>query len=163
MGTTVTASGVSIQLCDPRGENAEDPIFSRFVRVLGEPRTKVIARSGPLMGAEITNPGSDDWLTLIAVADSNEKLLQIVDDSGLPVSEAQTSGSSHRVRVVFDISGRRQTVNGATTIASGPILSLDPVSPKMNVVHIKVIPVNDSMNARHQVEFVAQSRFIDKT
>src|SRR5262245_36517930 len=161
MGTTITKSGVSVQFCDAHGNDDGDPVFSRFVRVLGLPREEAIKRTGGgKTKEEADHPGSEDWLTLIAVADSKDKLTALVKDSGLEETEAQTSGSSRRVQVRLHIGALKTTVKGRITIASGPVVQLSP--PIMHVLHIKVLGEKAAMNPKHPLfeEFKAQGPFV---
>jgi hypothetical protein len=158
MGTTVTKSGVSVQFCDRDGNIDGPPVFSRFVRILGQPHDEVIKRTGRDASTEEKNfPGSGDWLTLVAVADSEERLGALVKNSGLPITESQTSGSSRRVQVQLHIGAVQQTFDDRVTIASGPVIQKTP--PIMNVVHIKVLGEGTAMNPQHPLwkEFEAQS------
>jgi len=158
MGTTVTKSGVSIQFCDHHGEIDGAPVFSTFVRVLGRPRKEALERSGGYETEEERKfPGSDDWLTLIAIADSKERLKALVKESGLEETEAQTSGSSRRVQVRLHMGALEATLRNRITIASGPVV--DRKAPIMNIVHIKVLGERAAMNPEHPLwkEFEAQS------
>ncbi len=157
MGTRVTESGVSVQFCDSRGKIEGPPVFSTYVRVLGQSRDKVFERTGVKETQEEHDfPGSQDWLTLVAIADSEERLNSLVSQSDLPVSDAQTSGASRRVQVELHVCGVRRTLQNRITIASGPVVSTNP--PIMNVVHIKVLGEGTVMDPRHPLweEFKAQ-------
>src|SRR5262249_52863404 len=107
MGTTVTKSGVSVQFCNRQGDIEGPPVFSTFVRILGRPHGEVT--SGRETDEERIYSGSADWLTLIAIADSDERLGALVKESGVPVTEAQTSGSSRRVQVELHVGADRRT------------------------------------------------------
>lgn len=158
MGTRITDGGVSVQFCHSNGEIDGPPVFSTFVRILGQPRDEAIRRSGRYATEEENNfPGSDDWLTLIAIADSEERLSALVRESNLPVTEPQTSGSSRRVQVRLHLGAVRQTFHETITIACGPIIRRNP--PIMNVLHIKVLGEGTAMNPDHKLwkEFEAQS------
>ena len=158
MGTKVTKSGVSVQFCNHKGEIDGPPVFSTYVRVLGLPRAEAIKRTGGKETEEEKQyPGSDDWLTLIAIADSKERLKKLVDDSGLEETEAQTSGSSRRVQVRLHMGALEATLKNRITIGSGPIV--DKMKPIMNMVHIKVLGDGTAMNPKHPLweEFLAQS------
>jgi hypothetical protein len=157
MGTKVTKSGVSIQFCNAFGEIDGPPVFSTYVRFLGMRRDDVLQRSGEPSEEERLHPGSDDWLTLIAIADSCDRLEALVRESGVPVSDSQTSASSRRVHVCMHMGAVRQTFPGRITIASGPIVSTRP--PVMNVVHVKVLGEGTEMKPGHPLfeEFEAQA------
>ena len=158
MGTTVTSSGVSVQFCDRDGNIDGPPVFSTFVRLLGQPRDDVFARTGVAETPEEHNaPGSADWLTLIAIADSQDRLDAIVQASQLPVTNGQTSASSRRVDVRLHIGALNQTFQGRITIASGVVVK----PPILNVFHIKVLGEGAAMNPQHKLfgEFQAQAPF----
>ncbi len=148
MGTKVTASGVSIQFCKDDGTPEGAPFYSRYVRLRGQLQSKVIAMSGRAANAEEEkHPGSEDWLTLIAVADSPEKLDEILSETTVEASTAHTSGSSRRVCVELSIGGIRQSFKDRVTIASGPIVQFDP--PIVHVVHVKVLAADTKMDDGH--------------
>ena len=148
MCTKVTSAGVSVQFCHPDGAPDGPPFFSNHVRLRGRSREQVIRLSGIKANREeIDNPGSDDWLTLIAIADSDKKLREILRASHVPDTEAHTSGSSRRVRIEMSVGGLRQSFTNRIVIASGPIISITP--PKMHVVHVKILDGRAKMTARH--------------
>jgi len=158
MGTTVTKSGVSVQFCNRDGDIEGPPVFSTFVQIQGRPRGEVIDRGGRgQTDEERIHHGSEDWLTLIAIADSDERLCTLVKESGIAITTAQTSGSSRRVQVEMHVGGIRRTLHDRITIASGPIIQSDP--PIMNVFHIKVLGEGTRMNPDHPLwkEFFAQT------
>jgi len=161
MGTSVTKSGVSVQFCDHKGEIDGPPVFSTFVRVLGRPKNEAIQHTGGRETDEERDfPGSDDWLTLIAIADSQERLNTLVKESGLEETTAQTSASSRRVQVRLHMGAFKATLMNRITIASGPVVELHP--PRMNVVHVKVLGEGAAMNRKHPLfdEFQAQGPFV---
>ena len=138
MGTIVTDNGISVQFCRRDGKPDGAPIYGRFAGLFGQPRDVVIGKPGaPATQDEVKFPGSNDWLTLIAVADTKEKLDQILHESPIPQNPADTSGSSRRSQIDLHIGGVRQTFRNRIAIASGPILQFKP--PKIHVVHVKVL------------------------
>src|SRR5262249_13328444 len=159
MGTQVTASGVSVQLCDDDGAPIGSPAFSTFVRILGQPQKDVFNRTGGPSSEEKDFPGSTDWLTLVAIADSHDNIDALVAASNLPDADAQASGSSRRVKVMMDLPGFHNTFVNRVTIATGPVIQAHP--PKMNVVFIKVLGPGAQMNPSHPLwpEFRAQGPF----
>jgi hypothetical protein len=126
------------------------------------PFRDVICRSGrEETPEEHEYPGSQDWLTLVAIADTKERLESLVEESGVAITESQTSGSSRRVQIELHVSNIRRTLHNRVTIASGPIIKpTDP--PIMNVVHIKVLGEGTVMDPRHPLweEFMAQGPVI---
>lgn len=146
MGTKVTPNGVSIQFCRSDGSPDGEPLYSKWVVLRGRPQEEVTGNN-PLSQEEIDHPGSEDWLTLIAVADSADKLEEILTATAVPHTTAHTSGSSRRVCVEMSMGGFRQSFDDRITIASGPIV--DFKDPKMHVVHIKVLAGNTKMDDGH--------------
>jgi hypothetical protein len=98
MGLRVTSNGVSVQFCKADGSPDGSPFYSTHVKLFGLSQEEVVGTSGR-SAEEERHPGSDDWLTLIAVADTQERLDAIVRDSAAPKGEPFTSGSSRRVCV----------------------------------------------------------------
>ena len=145
MGCTTTDSGVSIQLCNKDGSPDGNPIYGKYARLYGQ-RQDVLLAAKPATPDEDQFKGSDDWLTLIAVADSQEKLDGILAETKITNSAAYTSGSSHRACVELHVGETRQSFQDRTTIASGPITSLPP-NPKMNVAYVKVLPLGATLGA----------------
>jgi hypothetical protein len=142
MGCTGDSSGVSIQFYDANGAPSGAPIYGGFVKLCGQPAT-------PQTPEEIACQGSADWLTLIAVADSQDRLNNILKDiqhdpNGPVLQDAETSCSSRRVRIDMHIGRVRQTLKDRITIASGPVVSFPP-NPKVHVVHVKVLAQGATM------------------
>ncbi len=135
MGTIVTDNGISIQFCHEDGSPDGVPLYGRYAGLFGQDRDEVLGPAGA--GAtqdELMFKGSKDWLSLIAVADTPEKLDQILSDTPISQTPADTSGSSRRAQVELHIGGVRQSFPNRLTIASGPILQFDP--PIIHVVHV---------------------------
>jgi hypothetical protein len=89
---------------------------------------------------EMKFKGSDDWLTLIAVADTREKLDKILKETHVPPSNPDTSMSSRRATIELHVGEVRQSFKDRLTIASGPIVKITPPHPVIDVVHVKVLP-----------------------
>lgn len=138
MGCSESKDGVSIQFYDANGEPDGAPFYGRYCRLFGSPRREV-ATDG-LTPIEEANPGSEDWITLIGVADTQQKLAQIVSEWNGGCKPCYTSCSSHRVSLDIHLGGIRQQFKNRTTIASGPFASLEKDTFKINVVHVKVFP-----------------------
>jgi hypothetical protein len=139
MGCTATDNGISIQFCTEDGKPDGAPLYGRYTRIFGKRRELVIAAGAAQTRDESDFKGSDDWLTLIAVADTPEKLEEIVHESNVPSSAPDTSCSSRRVQIELHIAGVRQTYKDRITLASGPIVQISP-KPIIDVVHVKVLP-----------------------
>jgi hypothetical protein len=137
MGVRADVNGISVQFVDKNNVATEAPIFGRFAHLRGVDRSEVL-RCDPLRPGE--SEGSEHWMTLLAVADSKERLDKIVSTSKAAEGSIDTSSASHRVMVEIHVGKRRETLEGRTVIASGPIVSFDP--PEVNVVHVKVLPEN---------------------
>lgn len=147
MGCQATKSGISLQFCNACGNVDGAPIYGKYAALFGTDRSKILAATGPLQADD--DPGSDDWLTVIAVADSDEKLEAIIKESAGSCPVPETSGSSRRARVEVHIGALRQSFQDRITIASGPIISIKP--PKLDVVHVKVLPPETKMDEKHQL------------
>jgi hypothetical protein len=166
MGMKVTNNGISVQFCQKDGSPDGLPFYGRYAGLFGQVRSDVLSASG--VGAtqdETMFQGSDDWLTLIAVADTPEKLDQILSETArIPQTPADTSGSSRRAQVELHIGGVRQSFANRLTIASGPILQFKP--PKIHVVHVKVLPEGillGDLGADHPLvaEFIGNSPLLE--
>jgi hypothetical protein len=149
MGTRLTNAGLVVQLHDADGALNGDPLFGKYAQIRGIPRADVVQMSGPLVGEEIDHSGSQHWMTLVAAADSSDKLTAILRDVNAPDGDCFTSCSSRRVRVELHIGAQRQSFQNAITIASGPIVSNDPTHPNVHVVHVRVLPDGTHMDDAH--------------
>jgi hypothetical protein len=143
MGTRIANNGIStgltIQLVKNTGEPDGLPIYGRYAELRGRDKGGVFSSGPPQSQDEADFPGSDDWLTLIAVADTEEKLSMILKEAAIPQLPADTSGSSRRAQIEIDVAGARKSYKNRITIASGPIIRLKP-KPILDVVHVKVLP-----------------------
>jgi hypothetical protein len=137
MGTRADSNGISLQLVDADNKAIEAPIFGAFAHLHGIDRSEALKHTTL---AEGESEGSEHWMTLLAVADTQERLDAIVSTSAAPQGSCDTSCASLRVLVEVHVGDRRETFESRTVIASGPILKLDP--PEVNVVHVKVLPEN---------------------
>jgi len=162
MGCRVDDSGISIQLYDYDGIPVGAPRHGKFAVFYGGPRPN----DGALTQYEKAYPGSQDWLTMIAIADTQDKLNQILTEPDLPApTSTHTSSASHRVLVKLDIGGQRETLRARTTISSGPIISLDPKRPIVHVVHVKVLPEGAELRPTHPLveEFTMGAKFFKRS
>ena len=148
MGTRVDKSGLSVQLYDKNTKPMGKPIFGRYVEFRGLPRTKVITPKNPATSQEFAEPGSDDWMTLIAVADTSEGLKKILRGYSGTESIPQTSAASHRALIEIDVDGKRDSLKDRIIIASGAIMATPKPSttPIMSVVHVKVLADGATMD-----------------
>ena len=143
MGCKAAEDGISVQFYDDRGEPDGVPLYGRRALLFGSLQKNVTG--GNPTDQEIEFPGSDDWLTVIGVADTQAKLDKIVEDwrGGCP---PQTSCCSHRVTIDLRIGGVRQVFKDRITIASGPIVSLKKGEIKIDVVHVKVLAAGTKLS-----------------
>src|SRR3954462_15798413 len=119
MGATQTDEVITIQFYKKDGQPDEQPIYGRYCQLYGKLRDDVIATTMGSTPDEAAHGGSDDWLTLVAVADSEEKLAAILTDSGdIDPCNPKPSLSSHRLAVKVDVGSVTRSMKGCTTIAS---------------------------------------------
>lgn len=156
MGTTADINGISIQLVDKHNKAIEPPIFGPHAHLHGIPRSQALETTALAAGEQL---GSEHWMTLLAVADTKERLDAIVNTSAAAQGSCNTSCASHRVLVEIHVGNRRETLEGRSVIASGPFVQLNP--PKVNVTHVKVLPANTILTERHAAarEFKGVSPF----
>ena len=145
MGIKGSDCGISIQFCQNDGTPDGAPFYGRYTQLAGKARTDILSAGLPETNDEKKFPGSDDWLTLIAVADTEEKLKNILHHSSVPVVPPHTSMSSRRVCIEIDIGGVRQTFANRVAITSGPIVNLTPDKLRIDAVHVKVLPPNTEL------------------
>ena len=149
MGTRVDKSGIAVQLYDDLNQPSGRPLFGRFAELYGELRDDVIKSGNEPSLEESKHPGSEDWLTLVAVADTEARLRKILDDTAVTRKIPNTSHSSRRVQVEVHVESTRLSLSGRTVIASGPIVSVKPGSPRIDVVHVKVFDHESQMDDDH--------------
>jgi hypothetical protein len=151
MGTVLDDSGMTLQLYNTAGTPDGDPYFGRFVRIAGRKQDEITS-TAPLTEDEKIEPGSDDWLTLVAVADTQERLDDILNGAKVkalePLALSQSSHSSRRVLVEMHVRERRESFETRITIASGPLLSLDG-QIKIKVAHVKVLAAGTKFDQNH--------------
>jgi hypothetical protein len=137
MGTSADINGISLQFVNEQNEPTEEPIFGRFAEIRGIERSEALKYTTLAPGEE---PGSEHWMTLVAVADTKERLDAIVNTATARKGSVNTSAASHRVLVAFHVGDKLRSFENRSVIASGPIVKMDP--PEVNVVHVKVLPEN---------------------
>jgi hypothetical protein len=150
MGTRKDESGVSVQLYDREGRPEGSPYFGKYVELMGRHQDDVVAAGTPRSAEEEKVRGSEDWLTLVAVADTPERLAAIVTGTSALKGDPHTSHSSRRVLVELHIGNVRETFANRITIASGPIVKVPP-DPIINVVHLKVLAADSKMDESHRL------------
>jgi hypothetical protein len=137
MGCRATKDGISIQFVNQDGSPDGAPIHGRFAKLSGGKRDDVVGAGG-LTPDETAFPGSEHWLTLIAVADTAKKLEAMV--GGIKMTNPDTSCSSRRAAVEVHIGEMRQSFRDRITIASGPFTKDEQGAVRVDVVHVKVLP-----------------------
>jgi hypothetical protein len=157
MGTTADINGISVQFVDKNNKATDPPIFGAFAHLHGIPRKQAL-RLKPLAAGE--QKGSEHWMTLLAVADSQERLDELVSTSDALQGDCHTSCASHRVQIAIHVGDNEpQWLENRSVIASGPITKMNP--PEVNVVHVKVLPKNAVVTKQSPVakEFIGSSPF----
>ena len=148
MGCEASASGISVQFFKRDGEKTVPdgaPLYGGYAKLYGRPRSEVFTGGTAPAG----HLGSEDWLTLIAVADSPEKLSAILTATVVEPTEPQTSASSRQVFVELHVGDIRKSLRDCETIASGPVLSWSLTAPKVEVVHVMVVPNDIPLDDLH--------------
>jgi hypothetical protein len=138
-----------LQLYDDLNQPSGRPLFGRFAELYGDLRDEVVKGGSQPSLEETDHPGSEDWLTLVAVADTEARLRKILDDTPVTRKIPNTSHSSRRVQVEVHVDSTRLSLGGRTVIASGPIVSVKPGSPRIDVVHVKVFDGDSKMDDDH--------------
>jgi hypothetical protein len=136
MGCTAAKDGLAEQFFDEEGNPEGMPLYGRYALLFGALPDQITG--GVRTDDEKAFGGSEDWITLVGVADSQERLDQIVEDWRGSCNPCQTSCSSHRVTVDLRIGPIQQVFENRVAIASGPILTIKP-SISIDVVHVKVL------------------------
>ena len=144
MGTRKNPAGVILQFYDAVGNPSGPARHGQFVEFFGEPQSDVLTRTGPLGPGE--HAGSDDWMTLVAVADTEAGLAQILGDWNGGTRIPNTSAASHRVKVAVNLKEFTETVTNRVTIASGLI---DHSAMTMDVLLIRVMGEATKMDDAH--------------
>jgi len=139
MGLRVDGSAIEIQFIDENAKPVGAPITTPFVALRGDDRQKIVARGAPLTQSEALLPGSDDWLTVVAIADSRERLDKLVREVSAEFpTTALTSAGSRRVLVKVHVGeDDPRSVENALTIADGEVSPDDP--QHMNVRSFKIL------------------------
>ncbi len=155
MGLLVTDFGISVQFCDRAGRPDGAPLYGKYAKLYGNKREKIIKAGRPASKEEVDHPGSDDWLTLVAVADTKERLDAILREPAVQnvpeFPEFLTSASSRRVAVEAHVGDVRRSLRDQITIGSGPIVSEEKGKFRIHCVYIKVLPVTTRMDSDHSL------------
>lgn len=146
MGLRTDKSGISVQLYDEENQPDGAPHFGAFTELRSTARREVVQSSGKLSAEENAATGSEDWLTLVAVADTKARLDAILDKTKVPKTLADTSAASRRVLVELHVGKVRKTLENRIVIASGPTVTKNKGPATLNVVHIKVLHEDAKMN-----------------
>jgi hypothetical protein len=146
MGLRKDKAGISVQLYDKKNKPDGAPYFGPFTALHSIDRREVVKTSGKMSAEENGEKGSGDWLTLIAVADTKDRLKAILDDTKVKKTTAHTSAASRRVLIELHVGGVRKTFEKRIVIASGPIMNLKPDKAALSVVHVKVLHAKAKMN-----------------
>jgi len=148
MGLTRHPDGITVMFCDDNGDlRPAETVGGAFVELRGAHRSAVVTDSNPLTSAELLEPGSDDWLTVVAVADSQERLDGLIADLG-PGSGPNTSAFSRRVEVRTHVgAGGPRIAPGRITLAEGKVL--DDAAKKLEVSVLKVMGAGAVVDNRH--------------
>ena len=107
MGTSADINGITLQFVNEKNEPAEPPIYGRYAHIRGVERSEALKYTTLAEGEE---PGSEHWMTLLAVADTPERLDAIVNTATARKGSVNTSAASHRVLVAFHVGDRLQVV-----------------------------------------------------
>jgi hypothetical protein len=146
MGLTAHKDGISVQFCDANGDPNEPRIFGKAVALRGAPRAALTA-ANPLGDDERAKPGSDDWLTVVAVADTQDRLDALTANLG-PGSGPNTSAFSRRVEIRTHVGNSDpRTESGRITLAEGDVLNAAEF--KLEVHVLKVMAAGTVVDARH--------------
>ena len=147
---------VSVQFFNHNGTPDGDPIRTLWVALHGTARNNVTGGTAGLTQEERdVQGGSDDWLTLIAVADTKEKLQTLVDKNRdvTHAAAAHSSAASLRVRVAFHIGDRADTLGNAITIADGVKHDAPAAQDRaLDVESIMILPSHDALNAKPELK-----------
>lgn len=159
MGLMSDSAGISLQFYDANVEPSGGPVHGKFTYLCSVHRSTVPTSAEPLTAAELQNPGSEDWLTVVAVADTEQRLLEIAPLASRAPTCALSSCASCRVMVHLYVGSmtRPQTFPSRTVIASGPVIFVpkegepEKKVPKVNVVHVKVFDPAVPMDSSHKM------------
>lgn len=135
----------------PRG-----PVTTEFVEVFGTDRCNVISKGGLNIPA-YSDLGSEDWLTVVAIADSEENLFLLkayLHEQDYCMEQPQTSASSYGVAIAECFGdGTIAVRDGCVTLATGTDVIYPPESAGgqaklvVNVDYIYVFPSGTRMSA----------------
>jgi hypothetical protein len=152
MGTIKDDSGITVQRYDRNGKPKGKPLFGRHTVIAGRKRAHILGGMRP-KGDEKTHPGSNDWLTVVAVADSRKRLKALLKTDAVkkhqPLQVSQSSHSSRRTLIALHVGKTRKIFKNRVIVASGPILSLEPDDIRIKVAHVKVLPAREELGKEH--------------
>ncbi len=142
MGCHATQDGLSVQHYDDKNKLKGTPIYGPYARMFGKKRDSVVGAGG-FTQQEANAKGSADWLTVVAVTDTDARLKKIIEEHAGGEVACLSSGSSHRVTIHIWVgeAAKPATFTGRTTIASGAIVRNPETKllSDVNVTHLKVL------------------------
>ncbi|WP_321478091.1 hypothetical protein [uncultured Paludibaculum sp.] len=160
MGSTIKkGTTVTVDFMNADGSlSGEASISTEFIEIFGTDRCNVLARGGITLPAQ-SDLGSEDWLTVVAIANSEENLgnlKQYLADEDYFMGGPETSGSSHGVAIAeYKENGDIAIRPGCLTLATGLSVITPPATPQdkaslvVEVNRIFVFPPGTVMNEDH--------------
>ena len=150
MGVEPSPAGVTLEMCDKNG-NVQSTYQGAAAKLYSKPRPAKADLSPVDHEAEY---GSDDWLTDVLVAKSQDDLSSFSPSATM---EAATSGSSKNVLVHHAAGGSYEPLKDRTTIAYGSPIA----GGRLSVDKIKVLPPETEMKPGHPLwhDWVKQTKF----
>jgi hypothetical protein len=166
MGCHATSDGLSVQLYDAENKKYGKPVYGLYARMFGKKREDVVG-GGQLTQIENNAKGSAEWLTVVAVADTQARLDDILAKHAVGEVPCLSSGSSHRVKIFIWVDGAKEPDSfiGRTTIASGAVVK-NKDSGKfsdVNVTHLKVLALGADPTKEPQLaaEFEGMTHYLE--
>ncbi|WP_321478092.1 hypothetical protein [uncultured Paludibaculum sp.] len=150
-------TAVTIDFRERNGSpSTKPPITTQFVEVFGTDRCNVITKGGLNIPAD-SDLGSADWLTVVAIADSEENLASLkayLGEQDYCLEHPETSASSYGVAIAECTGdGTIQVTEGCVTLATGKDVIFPPATTSeqaklvVDVDHIYVFPSGTGMSA----------------
>lgn len=148
---------VTIDFREQNGNPSPRPsITTEFIEIFGTDRCNVLTK-GSVDLPPYSDLGSEDWLTVVAIANSDANLAtlkQYLADNNYCLEQPQTSASSYGVALAeYKDDGTIEIQEGCVTLATGNDVIVPPEGPNgkaylyVNVNHIYVFPSGTSMSA----------------
>ena len=146
MGTRRNHAGLVVQFYDAAGDAVGPALHGPYVEIFGRDRDAITG--GQMSQEERAEPGSQDWMTFVAVADTKERMDALLGTWSGDTRIPNTSAASRRVQVEVHVGNTRETASGVITIANGKI---DKEAMTMEVMLIKVLDPDTVMNEDHKL------------